>query len=482
MKKIHTLFLIIMIGFMPSMIFSQNYFSFKNGKFKIAQFTDMHWMPNSAKCATTQATIEEVLKKENPDLAILTGDIITGEPALEGWKSVISIFETAKMPFTVLMGNHDPEHLNKDIMYNLLLKSPYYVGEKGPKDIMGVGNNIIPIYSSKDQNKVEALLYCFDSNDYPPVKDFGHYDWIHFDQIEWYRKQSAQLTQNNQGSPVPALAFFHIPLIEYENVVDRASTIGNNLESAISSPRINSGLFGSFIDMKDVMGVFVGHDHNNDYIGMEYGIALAYGRVTGSDAYGSLERGGRIIELFEGNPQFDTWITTPSGSETVFYYPSALNSNDEETMKYFPAKKVAPTKNGVSYTYYEGKFKLTEQVTSGEKVKEGEMVNFSIEEAPIEDHFGYDFRTLIKIPKKGVYRFYTFSDDGSKLYVDGQEVVDNDGGHSARRREGKIALDAGYHELRVIYFEDYMGQELEVGFSSREIMETIIPDNLLYIP
>ena len=110
------------------------------------------------------------------------------------------------------------------------------------------------------------------------------------------------------------------------------------------------------------------------------------------------------------------------------------------------------------------------------------MENISIENARLEDHFGYDYRTMIKIPKKGVYRFYTFSDDGSKLFIDGQEVVDNDGGHSARRREGKVALDEGFHELRVLYFEDYMGQELEVGISSREIIETTLPDKILYIP
>ena len=43
----------------------------------------------------------------------------------------------------------------------------------------------------------------------------------------------------------------------------------------------------------------------------------------------------------------------------------------------------------------------------------------------------------MKIPERGVYRFYTFSDDGSKLYIDGKLIVDNDGGHSGRRAEGK---------------------------------------------
>ena len=110
------------------------------------------------------------------------------------------------------------------------------------------------------------------------------------------------------------------------------------------------------------------------------------------------------------------------------------------------------------------------------------MMNFYIKDAQIENHFGYDFRTLIKITENGVYRFQNFSDDGSRLYVDGIEVVDNDGVHKTRRREAKIALDVGYHELRVIYFEDYMGQELEVGFSSRDIMESLIPNEILYIP
>ena len=99
------------------------------------------------------------------------------------------------------------------------------------------------------------------------------------------------------------------------------------------------------------------------------------------------------------------------------------------------------------------------------------MKNFSIEEVAVPDHFAYDFRTLVKIPERGVYRFYTFSDDGSKLYIDGKLIVDNDGGHSGRRAEGKVALEAGYHELHLLYFEDYMGQELEVGYSGRNVLE-----------
>ena len=481
MKKI-VILLVVLLGCIPVTVLGQKQFAFKDGKFKIAQFTDLHWTPQSPKCAETAATIRAVLKAEQPDIAVLSGDVVTEDPAMEGWKAVVDIFNEAKVPFVVTMGNHDAEYMTKNDIYDLLLKSPCYVGAKGPEEIMGCGNCVIPVYDSQKKEKVEALLYCMDSNDYQPNKLYGAYDWIHFDQIDWYRKQSARFTAANNGSPVPALAFFHIPLLEYNELAGDGKTYGNDREGGVASSNINSGMFASFIDMKDVMGVFAGHDHDNDFIGIDKGIALGYGRVTGTDAYGSLIRGARIIELFEGKFKFDTWIATPAGREAEYYYPSGLNSEEAQTMVYQPAKNVTVGKHGVAYTYYEGKCKRVAAIASCKVVKEGTMKNFSIKDAPVTDHFAYNFRTLIEIPEKGVYRFYTFSDDGSVLYIDGKQVVDNDGGHSARRAEGKIALEKGLHELQVLYFEDYMGQELEVGYSGRNILETPLPDNMLYLP
>ncbi|MDR0688364.1 MAG: metallophosphatase, partial [Prevotellaceae bacterium] len=90
--------------------------------------------------------------------------------------------------------------------------------------------------------------------------------------------------------------------------------------------------------------------------------------------------------------------------------------------------------------------------------------------------------TWIKIPDTGLYRFYTFSDDGSTLYIDGQPVVSNDGSHSKRYAYGTVALNAGFHDLRLRYFEDHMGQTLKVGLLSKSIPETPIPDEWLYVP
>lgn len=451
----------------------------KEGKFRIAQFTDLHWNNHSPGCAETAATIQAVLAAEKPDLALLTGDVVTAPPAKEAWLAIARLFEEAKVPFGVMLGNHDNETgISKKEIFNLLGDRPYFVGENGPEEIYGHGNYVLPIQSPAG-GKTAALVYCMDSNDKAQATKYGHYDWIRHDQIEWYREQSDCYTKGNQGVPLPALAFFHIPLLEFNNIVGRPTTIGNK-EEGVASPLINTGLFASMVEKKDVMGVFVGHDHDNDYIGIEYDIALAFGRTTGKDAYGTLERGARIIEMYEGKFKFDTWIRTPKGTELDYYYPSGLSSVDEEGMEFLPARDVHPQKQGVQYTYYEGTFKHTSQMTKEQIVKQGVMKNISIREAAAEDHFGYEFRTWIKIPEKGVYRFYTYSDDGSRLLVDGQTVVDNDGSHSALRADGKVALEAGFHELRVLYFEDYMGQALEVGISSRDMREETLPGHLLF--
>lgn len=59
--------------------------------------------------------------------------------------------------------------------------------------------------------------------------------------------------------------------------------------------------------------------------------------------------------------------------------------------------------------------------------------------------------------------------------------MDNDGSHSERRRDGKVALEAGFHDIEVRYFEDYMGQMLKVGWCSRNIPEEELPAGVLFI-
>ncbi len=459
---------------------NQPQLAFKDGHFKLVQFTDMHLKPGDATTDTTFATIRAIVEAEKPDMAIITGDVVCYDPATEGWEQVCALFDELELPFTVAMGNHDGEYLPKDSMYTLLMKSPMYVGDKGPADIHGCGNSAIAIQGS--DGKPAAVIYSIDSNDYQPQHKLGYYDWIHFDQVKWYRETAEEFARANGGRPVPSLAFFHIPVQEYREIVDDDKTFGFKHEGAGAPPALNTGLYASMCEVGDVMGVFVGHDHDNDFVGKNRDIALGFGRCTGSMAYGRHERGARVFDIYENGPQFDTWIVTPSGRGHKWYYPSAINEEAELTLTYHPAVEHTDTVHGVDYTYYEGLIKHSSHITDDMEVSRGTLSDFDISNAPVEDHFAYRFKTRINIPERGVYRFYTYSDDGSLLFIDGEEVVNNDGGHSTRRREGQVALEAGFHDVDLIYFENYMGQHLEVGISGKNMPETIIPASMLYKP
>jgi len=67
--------------------------------------------------------------------------------------------------------------------------------------------------------------------------------------------------------------------------------------------------------------------------------------------------------------------------------------------------------------------------------------------------FAIDYSGRFWIEKPGNYTFHLISDDGSKLYIDDTEVIDNDGSHVVVARDGAIALSGGIHSIRVSYFQ-----------------------------
>ncbi|WP_417431877.1 PA14 domain-containing protein [Halpernia sp.] len=96
--------------------------------------------------------------------------------------------------------------------------------------------------------------------------------------------------------------------------------------------------------------------------------------------------------------------------------------------------------------------------------------------------FSVRYTGYINIQKAGSYTFYTTSDDGSKLFIDGTQVVDNNGLHGSKEEQGTVSLTVGFHAIRVLFFENTGGQLLEVRYSSAAagIAKTEIPFTQLY--
>lgn len=290
---------------------------FHDGSFKILQLTDLHLINNSehkSRRDSTYSLITELIDSERPDLVVLTGDCVVWHAAESDWKALSKVFVQKRTPFAVTFGNHDEEtDWNNAIIMNYLKDVPYFLSyDEAP--VSGSGNCSLPVLSSEG-NHVKWVLYMFDSHNSAKDRAMGYYDWIHHDQIEWYRERSDSYTADNGGDPLPSLAFFHIPLPEFETMKSIFGKYGNDKET-VCCPKVNSGLFSSFLDKRDVIGVFVGHDHNNDYLVDTDGrICLAYGRKTGyTPAYAELlDRGCRVITLHEDEPRFDTYIKDLNG-------------------------------------------------------------------------------------------------------------------------------------------------------------------------
>ena len=71
---------------------------------------------------------------------------------------------------------------------------------------------------------------------------------------------------------------------------------------------------------------------------------------------------------------------------------------------------------------------------------------------PFRGAFSAEWTGWIYIPEDGNYKFATFSDDGSSVYIDGRLVVENWGRHMRRRRHKDIRLKTGLHRVAVRYY------------------------------
>ena len=297
--------------------FAQTPLKFRNGYFKMVQLTDLHYKLGVKASQQALDCIREMVTEEKPDLVMVTGDIIYSMPADSTLSVVLSTLSSLGVPFAITFGNHDYD-----------FKAPsaalYAQMQKTPHCVMPVqqGKNLdysLPVMSSNGK-RTAAVLYCIDTHNRSSIAGVDGYQWITQSQITWYRQRSSVYKQQNGGKALPALAFMHIPLPEYNYATDNTQCpmYGSRLERAYA-PSLNSGMFTAMKEQGDVMGVFCGHDHDNDYAVAYYGILLAHGRFSGGNTeYNHLKSGARVIVLKEGKREFDTWIRERGGN-TLYY-------------------------------------------------------------------------------------------------------------------------------------------------------------------
>lgn len=136
---------------------------------------------------------------------------------------------------------------------------------------------------------------------------------------------------------------------------------------------------------------------------------------------------------------------------------------------------------GIKYNYYEGVWDYLPDFASLPIVDSGVANAIGLGNGEKADGFAYDFNGYVHIETEGEYTFYTNSDDGSSLSIDGVRIVSNDGTHGVEEQQGSICLQEGYHEINVGYFEKTGGNDvLEVEYEGPGITKQSI-ENLYHL-
>ena len=164
------------------------------------------------------------------------------------------------------------------------------------------------------------------------------------------------------------------------------------------------------------------------------------------------------------------------------FWPSGLSSESASQeyvlASYREAVEVAAKTEGLRYAYYQGLWALLPDFSLLTPMDEGvasEIDVFSVRQR--DDYFGIVYTGYVDVPTDGIYTFFLASDDGSKLYLGSEVLVDNDGQHGVAEKRGEVALKAGAHPIRIEFFEHGGGESLALHYQGPGIAKQPIPSS-----
>lgn len=320
-----------------------------DGKFTIMQIADTQ--DDDTPQESMMLFIAKALDEVKPDLVIFTGDNVVGVNAdakeVAGITALTAPLVERSIPFTLTFGNHDHESgISEERQLEIYQSIPGCLAYDAVPELYGTGTHNLTILSS-DGQRVVNNLWLIDSNEYD--NELGGYDYVHEDQIQWYKSTANSLKTANGGKSVPSLNFQHIIVPEIYDFMYWAPFDTKISPKFNGSPRVpiiklsnyftgkfkgaimelpcpsktNSGQYQAWLDQGDVMAAFFGHDHINEFTANRDGIDLVNTPSPTFNSYGSYyTRGVRVIELDENNP--DTYSTRMYRMVDAYGYGSGL--------------------------------------------------------------------------------------------------------------------------------------------------------------
>ena len=121
-------------------------------------------------------------------------------------------------------------------------------------------------------------------------------------------------------------------------------------------------------------------------------------------------------------------------------------------------------KPGLEFSYYEGLWNALPDFPGLKPKLTGITQIPDLSVALKKDSCAIQFNGYIYIDREEMYNIYSVSDDGSKVFLNDKLIVNNDGNHGSVPEAYLIPLKKGYYPIKILYFENSGGQELQVGY------------------
>lgn len=175
------------------------------------------------------------------------------------------------------------------------------------------------------------------------------------------------------------------------------------------------------------------------------------------------------VTLTDAEAGFTTHYTTdgnpPTAASNEYSEPFKINTSTTVQARMFnqarqgtatsrQTYRLVPAGHGFRYRLYEGSWTRMPDYTKLTPVFESVASDLKVESRQLaDDHWAMVMDGDFNVDRPGKYTFFLNSDDGSKLYIDDQLVIDNDGDHSLLELSGEKELSAAKHKLRIEFFE-----------------------------
>lgn len=165
----------------------------------------------------------------------------------------------------------------------------------------------------------------------------------------------------------------------------------------------------------------------------------------------NLERGKKV--------DLKTVVVLPTGRKSAIYTATFLGREGLKAVENFQS-----TTNGVKFNFYKGEFKSVKDFENLAPTKTGEMRNLGLRDLGEKENFGVVYEGYLNIPKDEIYEFWLESKDGAVLQIGDETVVDLDGIHPKKNTSGDVPLRAGFHRVRLKFFQTTGELSLNIRF------------------